>query len=120
MKLKIAAVGRLAPGPERALVEDYIARAGATGRSLALGPISLTEIDERKARTSAEQSAKLIDAAGSSHLIVLDERGKTLSSPDLAALLARLRDQGVAITAFAIGGADGHDAALRDRADRLL
>lgn len=120
MKLKIAAIGRQSPGPEKTLVEDYLARAGAAGRALALGPVTLTEIDERKARRQAEQGAKLLEAAGSGHMIALDERGKTLTSPDFARLLEKLRDQGVAETTFLIGGADGHDRALRERADRLL
>ncbi|MEM8841456.1 MAG: 23S rRNA (pseudouridine(1915)-N(3))-methyltransferase RlmH [Pseudomonadota bacterium] len=120
MKLTIAAIGRLTPGPEKTLVEDYLARAGAAGRPLALGPVGLTEIDERKARSPAEQGARLIRAAGSAHLIALDERGKAMSSPELAGLLQRLRDQGTPEAAFVIGGADGHDDALRARADRLL
>ncbi|MEM7177412.1 MAG: 23S rRNA (pseudouridine(1915)-N(3))-methyltransferase RlmH [Pseudomonadota bacterium] len=120
MKLTIAAIGRLTPGPEKTLVEDYLARAGAAGRPLALGPVGLTEIDERKARSPAEQGARLIRAAGSAHLIALDERGKAMSSPELAGLLQRLRDQGTPEAAFVIGGADGHDGALRARADRLL
>jgi len=52
--------------------------------------------------------------------IALDERGKPLSSPDFAALLARWRDDGVSDTAFLIGGADGFDPALRAEADQRL
>lgn len=121
MKLIIAAVGRARPGPETELTRDYLARATQAGRSLALGPCDLTEIDERKAREPAAQSARLLDAAPQgAHLVALDERGRTMSSPDFAAMLARLRDGGTADCVFLIGGADGHDARLRERADRLL
>ena len=53
-------------------------------------------------------------------LCALDERGKVLSSPDFAAWLAGLRDQGRQDVAFLIGGADGLDPALRDAADQRL
>lgn len=121
MRILIAAVGRLKPGPEQALVEDYLARAGQTGRALGLGPFSVSEIDERKARDAAAQGARLIGAIpAGAHAVALDERGEALTSDAFAALLARLRDDGAPATAFLIGGADGHDARLRARADRLI
>ena len=121
MKITIAAVGRMKPGPEKLLLGDYLDRAVQAGRGLALGPFTVTEIDERKARDRAAQSARLIEAIPSgATVIALDERGKTFSSPDFARMLATLRDQGASETIFLIGGADGHNKALRDRADRLL
>ncbi len=121
MKITIAAVGRMKPGPERALLDDYIGRAGQAGRALALGPFAVTEIDERKARDRSTQSARLIEAIPpGATAIALDERGKSLSSPDFAHLLASLRDRGAGAAVFLIGGADGHDDALRTRAGRLI
>ena len=121
MKIAIAAVGRIKPGPERVLLDDYLGRAGQAGRALALGPFTVTEIDERKARGRAAQSTRLIEAIPpGATVIALDERGETLSSPDFAHLLAGLRDQGAGVAVFLIGGADGHDQTLRARADRLL
>jgi 23S rRNA (pseudouridine1915-N3)-methyltransferase len=121
VKIIIAAVGRIKPGPERILLDDYLGRAGQAGRTLALGPFTVTEIDERKARGRAAQSARLIEAiAPGAVAIALDERGKTLSSPDFARLLAGLRDRGAGETVFLIGGADGHDEALRAHAGRLI
>jgi 23S rRNA (pseudouridine1915-N3)-methyltransferase len=121
VKVTIAAVGRLKPGPEETLLDDYLARAGNAGRALALGPFTVSEIDERKARDRAAQSARLMSAIPpGAAAIALDERGRALSSPDFAGLLADLRDRGTGETVFLIGGADGHDRALRQRADRLL
>lgn len=121
MRITLAAVGRLKGGPEAELVADYLARAGQAGRALALGPFAVTEIDERKHRDAAAQSAALAAAvpAGAA-LAVLDERGETLDSPGLARTLARWRDGGRAEAAFLIGGADGHAGALRVRADLVL
>ena len=43
-----------------------------------------------------------------------------MASPELARLVANWRDAGRQDAAFVIGGADGIDPALRDRADDLL
>jgi len=58
--------------------------------------------------------------AGRQIAVVLDERGKNLSSRDFAAKIGAWRDDGVAEIVFVIGGADGHDDAVRNRADLLL
>ena len=52
--------------------------------------------------------------------VVLDERGKSSDSRSFAATLGRWRDEGLRDAAFLIGGADGHDADLRRKADLLL
>ena len=114
MKLTIAAVGRMKSGPEKTLTDDYLKRAGKAGRSLALGPVRLVEIDERKARDQSAQSAKLLEAvAPGATAVALDERGDLLTSRELATLMARERDGGAPEMIFLIGGADGHDDGLR-------
>ena len=114
MRLKIAAVGRLKPGPELSLIKDYLDRTGATGRPLGLGPVEVLEVDERKARDSATQSEKLLAAVpATATAVALDERGETLSSPAFAKLIARERDGGTPEMVFLIGGADGLAEAAR-------
>ncbi|MWD26469.1 23S rRNA (pseudouridine(1915)-N(3))-methyltransferase RlmH [Aquicoccus sp. SCR17] len=121
MKLHICAVGRLRKGPEKALIDDYAARLGKTGRNLGLGPLSLHEVEDRKGGGMAAEAA-LLDRAipQGARVIALDERGRALTSPDLARQLGTWRDEGISDTAFVIGGADGIDPALRDRADLTL
>lgn len=52
-------------------------------------------------------------------LLALDERGKAISTQGLSVLLAGwMRDGSHPV--FAIGGADGHSDAVRERADKLL
>ena len=116
MKLKIAAVGRLRAGPEAELVSDYLTRFEKTGRALGFGPVHLQEVEAKRGGMAAE--AELLEKAvtACNPLCVLDERGKTLSSPEFAVLLGRWRDQGQA-PAIIIGGADGIDQGLRARAD---
>lgn len=121
MRLTIAAIGRLKPGPEQALIDTYAKRIAATGRPLALGPLDIHEIDERKARDRDSQSARLMDRIpASGTTVALDERGKVMTSPDFARLIERTRDGGSDEMLLLIGGADGHSKALRERADHLL
>ncbi|MCC5974965.1 MAG: 23S rRNA (pseudouridine(1915)-N(3))-methyltransferase RlmH [Rubellimicrobium sp.] len=120
MRVTICAVGRLRAGPERALCDDYLTRFDRTGRALGLGPALVTEVEDKRGGGMAAEGALLARALPErAALCVLDERGAQLSSPDFAAWLADLRDQGRDV-AFVIGGADGIDQTLRDRADRAL
>ena len=53
-------------------------------------------------------------------IVALDERGKDLSSRQLADRIAGWRDDGIRDIVFLIGGADGLDGRVRERADLLL
>lgn len=110
-------MGRLRSGPEADLVSDYLDRFEKTGRNLGLGPASLTEVEAKKGGMQAE--AVLLEKAvsGTRPVCTLDERGRTLSSPEFAHMLARWRDEGRTEPAFVIGGADGIDPAFRANAD---
>jgi 23S rRNA (pseudouridine1915-N3)-methyltransferase len=120
MRIAIAAVGRLRAGPEQALVADYLARFDAVGRGLALGPARVVEVEDRRARGPDGEAEALLAAVPDAVIVALDERGRTLDSPAFAAQLARWRDAGNRQAALLIGGADGHGAAVRARADLLL
>lgn len=118
MRLHLVAVGRLRAGPERALVDDYVTRFDRTGRPLGLGPLTETEVEDRKGGGMAAEAALIARALPAGALVcTLDERGETVDSPAFAAMLARWRDAGRQDAAFVIGGADGIDPGLRARAD---
>ncbi|MEO1776212.1 MAG: 23S rRNA (pseudouridine(1915)-N(3))-methyltransferase RlmH [Pseudomonadota bacterium] len=119
MDLLIAAVGRLR-GAEADLCADYAARTGQTGRSLGLGPLRIEEVDDRRARDDTSQAARLIALSEGAFRVVLDERGVSLSSPDLAERIGGQRDGGTRRMAFLIGGADGHAQTTRAAADLTL
>lgn len=121
MKLHILAVGRLRAGPEAELVSDYRTRLDRTGRALSLGPLEILEVEDKKGGGKAAESALLAKAIPQNALVIaLDERGKSLSSPDFATQLVSWRDDGQRDAAFLIGGADGLDKDLRARADFKL
>jgi 23S rRNA (pseudouridine1915-N3)-methyltransferase len=52
--------------------------------------------------------------------VLLDERGKALTSMDLAKILERWRDGGKREARFEIGEAEGHGEAERSEADLIL
>lgn len=121
MRIHICAMGRLKTGPEKALIDDYLTRFDRTGRPLGLGPAQVSEGDERKGGDMAAEATLLRRTIpDGATMIALDERGKTLTSPQFADLLADLRDRGTRTCAFVIGGADGIDPALRAEAAQSL
>lgn len=120
MRVHLCVVGRLRTGPERALLDDYLARFDRTGRALGLGPAQVVEVEDRKGGGMAAEAALLARAMPEGAVtVVLDERGTLMSSPDFAQWLADWRDRARDL-AFVIGGADGIDPALRTRADAAI
>ena len=103
MLLHIIARGKIGRSPEAELVERYLKRIS--------WPTKLTELSER-APLPASQSATIT--------VLLDERGKALSSSELAAKLEQWRDRGTREVRFMIGAADGHSDMERSSADLLL
>ncbi len=121
MRLTICAVGRLRKGPEADLIANYLARATRTGLALGLGAASVIEVEDRKGGGQQAEAALLSKAIPDrARVIALDERGTLMTSPDLANLVARWRDDGIPETAFVIGGADGLTDEMRARSDHLL
>lgn len=122
MRLTIAAIGRLRPTePEGMLVDDWLARARATGRRIGVGPVEMREVDDRKFANRASQGDRLAALIPSgARKLALDERGKLISSTEFAEMIARERDQGCPQMVFLIGGADGLSDRIRAEADQLL
>ena len=119
MRIEIVAVGRLGRGPEAELAEDYVRRASAGGRALALAPVEIIEVEAKKPGKRAEAETLAPHLAGA-HVAACDEHGQALSSRDFAGLLARLRDDGVRRLVLVIGGADGLDTAVLGAAAQRL
>ncbi|MDO4241674.1 MAG: 23S rRNA (pseudouridine(1915)-N(3))-methyltransferase RlmH [Microbacteriaceae bacterium] len=76
-------------------------------------PHSVFEQDRARAEESDRILAKL---SADEFVVLLDERGQILDSPDLAARLQRVFDGGKRV-AVVIGGAYGVDERVRQRAD---
>ena len=104
MLLHIVARGKIGRSPEADLVERYLKRIS--------WPTKVSELPD--------QGGKMPDLPGNSVSIVLDERGRALSSVELAKTLEGWRDGGKREARFLIGAADGHDEEQRNAADLLL
>ena len=102
--LHIIARGKIGRSPEAELTERYLKRIS--------WPTKMTELPDR--------GGVLPEAAGNAVTVVLDERGKPLSSMELAKKLEGWRDNGRREARFLIGAADGHDEELRGKADLLM
>ena len=121
MRVLIAAVGRLRDAPEAALSADYVTRAATAGRQIGLRGVELIEVEGKPAGDQrAEANALFRATPDDARKILLDERGAEWTSRQLAEKLARWRDDGVAATAFWIGGADGVSQSVKDQADEKL
>ncbi|MFH1157671.1 MAG: 23S rRNA (pseudouridine(1915)-N(3))-methyltransferase RlmH [Pseudomonadota bacterium] len=114
MKIRILAVGRQKASPTKGLCEEYLKR-------MKWG-VSLTEIDAPKGSTPAQEAPLILKhLAKPAFIVALDERGETLTSPDLAKKMGIWQNQapGNEIT-FLIGGADGFDGEVRKKANFLM
>jgi 23S rRNA (pseudouridine1915-N3)-methyltransferase len=125
MRIGLFAVGRLKTGPEKDLAARYFDRFAKTGPAVGLELARMTEVGESRASSSdtrkREEAAMLLKALpDASILILLDERGKAFDSEGFAEFLANFRDQGKRDLTIAIGGADGLDPALYERADATI
>ena len=104
MLLHIIARGKIGRSPEAELTDRYLKRIS--------WPTKVTELPDR--------GGQLPEAAANAITVVLDERGKALSSMDFARKLEGWRDTGRREARFLVGAADGHDGPIRDSADMLL
>ena len=122
MKIRIVAVGKLKEKYLREGVAEYAKR---------LAPFASVELLEtreeymaenpseaQRQQTLAKEGERLLRLVPErSFLIVLDVKGKLLSSEALAKELASLALQGRSDLTFLIGGAFGLSPAVRERAD---
>ena len=104
MLLHIVARGKIGRSPEAELVERYLKRIS--------WPTKVTELPDK--------GGNVPPLPNNSIAVVLDERGKMLSSTELAHKLERWRDEGKREARFLIGAADGHEEEQRRAADLLL
>jgi 23S rRNA (pseudouridine1915-N3)-methyltransferase len=102
--LHIVARGKIGRSPEAELVNRYMKRIP--------WPTRITELPDG--------GGKLPDLPPNSVRVLLDERGKALTSVELSKQIEVWRDGGKREARFLIGAADGHDEADRRDADLLL
>jgi 23S rRNA (pseudouridine1915-N3)-methyltransferase len=113
MNITIAVVGRMKAGPEKILWDDYAKRLNWS--------LTLKEVEEKKPLKPTQmkiKEAKLLLAAipNGATLIAMDQNGRACSSPAFAKKIGTLQDDGTRDLAFVIGGSDGLDITILDKA----
>jgi 23S rRNA (pseudouridine1915-N3)-methyltransferase len=107
VRIRILCIGRMKDGPERVLVDDYLARAQKAGKALGYRAVEEAELNSS---TKEDEGKRLLTRHGAGVLVRLDERGESWTSLELSKQLAKWRDAGEDAVSFVIGGADGTSA----------
>lgn len=116
MKLHFVWIGKTKDRRCAELIADYL------DRIKRFAPHEVSELKEQgsgdEKRIIAAESAKLLDAIEKDDfVVVLDERGRAMSSPELAEFLDKRQQAGTKRLAFVIGGFAGISDELRQRAN---
>lgn len=117
MRYTIVAVGKMRSGPEKDLFEHFAGRVRPQPQ--------MKEVEEKRSLSANEMKAReaelLLAAVPDGAVVVaLDEKGKSLTSIEFSSRLGRWRDDGVRDVAILIGGADGLDEKVRQKAELVL
>ncbi len=107
MKIHLGVVGRLKESYFVAAEEEYRKR---------LRPYCTLTVHEAK-----DEAGQLAALPANAHVYAFDERGAAMTSAQFSELLgSEAQHGGGAPVAFLVGGADGHGAAVRKRATKLI
>ena len=125
MRLQVLAIGKLKAGPEKTLSEEYQTRLEGLGRKAGIAKLTVADFPESQSQTASlrqDEEAKILMGAlaPKAFTLVLDERGKSMTSEAFSKVLQRHLDLGTQDLAFLIGGPDGHSAATRKTAGQLI
>lgn len=118
MKITLLTIGKIKQNaPEAQLIAEYVKQCK--------WPITIIELEEKRKlppekMKEAESMLLLAHVPAHAKIVVLDEKGKNLSSRELSAYLTTWQTRGVTDVAFLIGGAYGHAEMLRAKADLVL
>ncbi len=117
MRVQLFSVARRPPAWAQAACDDYLKRfgRGMELRTREFAPKTAATVGEQRER-EAEMLLRAVPSAA--RLVALDELGAPWSTAELAEHLRRWRDDAREVV-FAIGGAEGHGAALRSAADAI-
>ncbi len=119
MEIRLAAVGRRMPGWVADGLQEFLRRMPPQL------PVRLLEVEASRARQAGDiararraEADALPAAAGDGHVIALDERGRGVSTRQVAAAMEQWMMEGRDV-ALLVGGADGLDRRCRERSDRI-
>jgi len=115
MKYIISAIGKTKTQQEDLITLKYLKR---------IKNIEIKQYEiklNNKQKKIEEEGLKLISSTPSNgRLVLLDEQGENLTSPELAKMVLDWRNDNIAYINFAIGGAFGNGDQIKKRADKII
>lgn len=115
MKYIISAIGKTKTQQEDLITLKYLKR---------IKNIEIKQYEikvNNKQKKIEEEGLKLINSTPSNgRLVLLDEQGENLTSPELAKMVLDWRNDNIAYINFAIGGAFGNGTQIKRRADKII
>jgi len=111
VKIKIAWIGKTKEAAIAALTDEYLKRIAR-----------YAPVDSVTVRDEADLLAKFGSAKGAAKatLVLMDSRGKEISSEQFAKFLGDYQDRNPLPLVFAVGGADGFSDAARSAAQNVI
>lgn len=113
LKITFLCVGTIKEKYMQEAIKDYVTRMSKSYK------IDIIECKERST-IKEEGDGQLARLPEGSFLVALDLNGKQMTSPELAKLIADKTVEGVSHITFAIGGSDGLDERIAEKADVRL
>jgi len=115
MKYIISAIGKTKTQQEDLITLKYLKRI----KNIEIKQFEIKLNDKQK--KIEEEGLKLISSTPSNgRLVLLDEQGENLTSPELAKMVLDWRNNNIAYINFAIGGAFGNGDQIKRRADKII
>jgi len=115
MKYIISAIGKTKSQQEDVITFKYLKR---------IKNIEIKQYEVKlnnKQKKIEEEGLKLISSTPSNgKLVLLDEQGENLTSPELAEMVLNWRNDNIAFINFAIGGAFGNGDQIKKSADKII
>ncbi len=111
MKVTLGVIGKCkSNSPEGEIIKRYKER------------LKWDLIIKEKDNSTQNEEAKFLETCitPNSKVIVLDERGENMTSPELAKIVEKWMQNGTSELCFLIGGAEGHLETTRQKADLVL
>jgi len=119
VKIKIAWIGKTKEAAIQSLTDEYLKRISRYTQVEGLALHDEAALLQLCGRAASAKSSKTSNA-GKSTLVLMDSRGKQLSSEEFAHFLEDYQDRNPLPLVFAVGGADGFSEAARSAAQHTI